>query len=40
MISFLLDTNIVSELRKPEPHGAVRMWFEDLSSDLCVIKMP
>jgi hypothetical protein len=25
---FLLDTNVVSELRKPKPHGAVLAWFE------------
>ncbi len=25
---FLLDTNVVSELRKPKPHGAVLGWFE------------
>ena len=25
---FLLDTNVVSELRKPRPHGAVLAWFE------------
>jgi predicted nucleic acid-binding protein len=25
---YLLDTNVVSELRKPKPHGAVRAWFE------------
>lgn len=24
---FLLDTNIISELRKPKPHGAVISWF-------------
>lgn len=24
---YLLDTNIVSELRKPKPHGAVLAWF-------------
>ena len=24
---FLLDTNVVSELRKPRPHGAVVAWF-------------
>ena len=23
---FLLDTNVVSELRKPKPHGAVMVW--------------
>ncbi len=25
---FLLDTNVVSELRKPKPHGAVLAWME------------
>ena len=25
---FLLDTNVVSELRKPRPHGAVLTWLE------------
>jgi predicted nucleic acid-binding protein len=24
---FLLDTNVVSELRKPRPHGAVLAWY-------------
>ena len=27
---FLLDTNVVSELRKPRPHGAVVAWLESL----------
>jgi toxin FitB len=27
---YLLDTNVVSELRKPKPHGAVLAWFESL----------
>lgn len=27
---YLLDTNVVSELRKPKPHGAVLAWFEGL----------
>jgi toxin FitB len=26
---FLLDTNVVSELRKPRPHGAVLTWLRD-----------
>ena len=26
---YLLDTNVVSELRKPKPHGAVLRWLED-----------
>lgn len=27
---YLLDTNVVSELRKPKPHRAVLAWFEGL----------
>ncbi len=27
---YLLDTNIISELRKPRPHGAVLAWFENV----------
>jgi predicted nucleic acid-binding protein len=27
---YLLDTNIVSELRKPRPHGAVVAWLEGI----------
>lgn len=30
---YLLDTNVVSELRKPKPHGAVLAWFEALSDE-------
>ncbi|HET9406115.1 MAG TPA: type II toxin-antitoxin system VapC family toxin [Candidatus Sulfotelmatobacter sp.] len=30
MIRYLLDTNIVSELRKSKPHGAVLAWFTTL----------
>lgn len=26
---FLLDTNVVSELRRPRPHGAVVAWMQD-----------
>lgn len=26
---YLLDTNVVSELRKPKPHGAVVQWIQD-----------
>lgn len=34
---FLLDTNVVSELRKPRPHGAVVAWVKLLDdSDLFV----
>ncbi len=28
---YLLDTNVVSELRKPRPHGAVLAWVRDTS---------
>lgn len=28
MNRYLLDTNVVSELRKPRPHGAVIAWLE------------
>lgn len=31
---YLLDTNVVSELRKPRPHGAVLAWFEALEDTL------
>jgi predicted nucleic acid-binding protein len=28
---FLIDTNVVSELRKPRPHPGVMAWFENAS---------
>ena len=28
---FLLDTNVVSELRKPKPHGGVVAWIEQVA---------
>lgn len=37
---YLLDTNVVSELRKPKPHGAVLAWFRDLEDTelhLCAV---
>ena len=27
---FVLDTNVVSELRKPKPHGGVMAWLESV----------
>jgi predicted nucleic acid-binding protein len=30
---FLLDTNIISEIHKPKPHGAVVTWFEGLRDE-------
>ena len=29
MKKYLLDTNVISELRKPSPHGAVVAWLRD-----------
>ena len=29
MNKYLLDTNVISELRKPRPHGAVVAWLRD-----------
>jgi len=28
---YLLDTNVVSELRKPKPHGAVVQWLQGVA---------
>lgn len=33
MIRYLLDTNIISEVRKPRPHGGVLAWIEGLRDD-------
>ena len=33
MKRYLLDTNVVSELRKHKPHGAVVAWLTDLQED-------
>ena len=30
-VMYLLDTNVVSELRKPKPHGAVVQWMQGVS---------
>jgi predicted nucleic acid-binding protein len=37
---YLLDTNVVSELRRPRPHGAVLAWLEgvaDADLHLCAV---
>jgi hypothetical protein len=34
---YLLDTNVVSELRKIKPHGAVSAWFDGTPADLIQI---
>lgn len=39
---YLLDTNVVSELRKPRPHGAVVAWVEgvaDADIHLCAVTL-
>ena len=33
MTRYLLDTNVVSELRKPRPHGGVLAWMGTLHED-------
>lgn len=33
MKKYLLDTNVVSELRKPKPHGAVLAWLKELKDE-------
>jgi toxin FitB len=30
---YLLDTNVISELRRPKPHGAVVAWLEGVADD-------
>lgn len=32
-MAYLLDTNVVSELRKRKPHGAVLAWIENLPDE-------
>ena len=39
---YLLDTNVISELRRPKPHGAVLAWFQAVpDSDLriCAVSL-
>lgn len=33
MTMYLLDTNVISELRKPKPHGAVVAWLESVDDE-------
>ncbi len=37
MTRYLLDTNVVSELRKPKPHGAVVAWMKTLRAEQIVL---
>ena len=39
---YLLDTNVVSELRRPKPHGAVLAWMQsvdDAGLHLCAVTL-
>ena len=31
-MAFLLDTNVVSELRRPRPHGGVLDWLQSVDA--------
>ena len=31
-MAFLLDTNVVSELRRPRPHGGVLAWLQSVDA--------
>jgi predicted nucleic acid-binding protein len=33
VIRYLIDTNIISEIHKPKPHGAVVAWFKGLRDE-------
>jgi len=32
-MAYLLDTNVISELRKPKPHGGVLAWIESVPDE-------
>jgi hypothetical protein len=36
---YLLDTNVVSELRRPLPHGAVLAWLHSIAATASVHKL-
>ncbi len=39
---YLLDTNVISELRKSRPHGAVVAWLEGVADEdlyLCAVTL-
>ena len=33
MNRYLLDTNVISEMRKPRPHGAVAAWLSAMEEE-------
>ena len=38
-MSYLLDTNVVSEIRKPQAHPHVRAWFASVSGELLYLSV-
>jgi len=38
-VSYLLDTNVLSELVRPQPGPAVLDWFEDVPNDSLYISV-
>jgi toxin FitB len=32
-VSFLLDTNVISEIRRPKPNAGVTTWFEEAADE-------
>ena len=34
---YLLDTDVISELRRTKPHGAVKAWFRSIKTELIFI---
>lgn len=39
---YLVDTNVISELRKPRPHGAVLAWVQNVGKDdlhICAVTL-
>ncbi|HEY3927265.1 MAG TPA: type II toxin-antitoxin system VapC family toxin [Candidatus Koribacter sp.] len=39
MIEYLLDTNVVSEVRKHRPHGAVVAWFQSVARETVFVSV-
>jgi hypothetical protein len=39
MNAYLLDTNVISEIRKPKPHGGVVRWVRSLRDDQIFISV-
>ncbi len=38
-MSFLIDTNVISEVVKPEPHSRVVVWLEGVEEDLVFLSV-